>query len=809
MKATSKLISVVLILALCLSIFTISAFAENTVITAPLENGKVVGNSYRGSAAGQTDPDTIVLDDVMKDNQDNDVVPEAPTSDGFSDVATAEELQAALNSNTANIRLTEQIEWVGVLNLDYNVAIDLGGKGKGLVFAGSGDAAIVSSANVELFNGNVFVSGSSVNENGVTAPGFLTVADSVDDGTVYLHGVYVKFTEAGENSIFGDGIRLGNGTFSQNVSKYYAEGDLDENYVVDDKTAEGGMFDVTAKDAVQPATDEGDDDSGDEDENVDGKVVSLTGVYGEGADKIVVTVSGKNLPEGLRVEVLPMDNSALQVGDDQEVLFVVDITLYDENDEVYEPADDPNVPEVNVTIRHPALGNVEEGEEVTLYHIVKGAAVPVTEPEEVAGQDSMGFSTDSFSPYGAAKATSTGSSGDVHYRVVTLDAQEIAYTGSDLVIKYSGKMPPEKISLMPYEIATSGDYDMYVAYLLEYGKKGSEIDFVLTDDKTITIKKEALVTAPDGKYGIVFWYMDGSSRVYLIQPVILVTTQEVEGVGDNFTPTTFGNNSSGTFDVEMCDANSVKVKLSDELKEFTISNAKFGSVTIDASAKKVTIDGKTYHTSELYSVEDYHAADPVGHDFVAGKLFTLTQNMLKLIDFRDGVKLNVTQKNGKTGDFTLNITPGITVADGLDDYIKGKNLWVKFQACAPIDYDADGTLAIWIGGQKISHDYYSISNDHQTLWIYRNLLDQLKSNNRYTLTARLWAFRNDPVTGEKYKETWYPATASFNVLAAGSTSSKSPKTGDESNIALWASVLVLSGGAVVALIPKKKKSGVK
>ena len=122
-----------------------------------------------------------------------------------------------------------------------------------------------------------------------------------------------------------------------------------------------------------------------------------------------------------------------------------------------------------------------------------------------------------------------------------------------------------------------------------------------------------------------------------------------------------------------------------------------------------------------------------------------------------------------------------------------------------VDYDPDGTLAIWIGGQKIGHEYYSISNDHQTLWIYRNLLDQLKSNNSYTLTARLWAWK-DQADGTKVKQTWYPATASFNILAAGSTSYRSPKTGDESNVALWAAVLVLSGGAVVALVPRKKKS---
>ena len=160
--------------------------------------------------------------------------------------------------------------------------------------------------------------------------------------------------------------------------------------------------------------------------------------------------------------------------------------------------------------------------------------------------------------------------------------------------------------------------------------------------------------------------------------------------------------------------------------------------------------------------------------------------------------------NAASDTFWVHLTPGIAVADGLTDYIKGRNTWIKFVACAPIDYDIDGTLAIWIGGQKISHDYYSISNDHQTLWIYRNLLDQLKSNNSYTLTARLWEWRNTP--NGKVKDTWYPATASFNILAAGSTSYRSPKTGDESNVALWAAVLVLSGGAVIALIPRKKKS---
>ena len=54
MKATSKLISVVLILAMCLSLFTVSAFADNPtiIIGGSVENeigggsGAVVGDTY-------------------------------------------------------------------------------------------------------------------------------------------------------------------------------------------------------------------------------------------------------------------------------------------------------------------------------------------------------------------------------------------------------------------------------------------------------------------------------------------------------------------------------------------------------------------------------------------------------------------------------------------------------------------------------------------------------------------------------------------------------------------------------------------
>ncbi len=817
MKATSKIISVVLILAICLSLFTVSAFADNTTIVAPMErsnnsgSGKVVEYNYRGEGYGQPEPGQEAdQGEVKEDAQSKAEEPaqkdEVVVNDASVAVATVAELQKALEEKAANISLTAQIDWDGVLNLDYDVKIDLGGKGNGLAFSGSGDAAIVSSADAVLFNGNIFVNGDvAATDEAEAVSGFKTVAAAVEEGSVYLNGVYVKYIDAGENAIFGEGVSLGSSVFSQDVSAYYGK-DAASQY--DFSETESGMFDVTAKAPVveetQPAepADEENENNGEAAITEAGPLVG-TCVTDEGT--ITVTVSGQNLPEGLTVKVAPMDKSTLQVSEDEEVLFVVDITLLDKDGNVYEPENDPNVPEVSVQIRHPALGNVEDGEAVTLYHIVKGEAV---EMDAAQGGDALEFSTDSFSPYGVT-TKKTGSDGNVHYREVRIIYADgdIYYNdpSGSLKIDFTGKKMPESVSIVPYNVAGSGDYYVYTAGLLDYDS-GSGGDYTATDS-SITIKADALKYAPDGKYGIVFWFTDtddegNTVRVYMVQPLIIVNSKKVEGTGDNFTPDGL-DFSKGTFDVEMCDNDSVKIKLTSELKSFSISG-NGSTVSYSAPDKKITIDGKQYNAYEYFSVEEYETNDPAGHDFIAGKVLTLHSALIKKLDFKDGYTLKVEQENGEKGEFTLNIAPGITVADGLDDYIKGKNLWVKFQACAPIDYDEDGTLAIWIGGQKISHDYYSISNDHKTLWIYRNLLDQLKSNNRYTLKARLWRNVKDPGTGKTVKETYYPATASFNVLAAGSTSSKSPKTGDESNVALWASVLVLSGGAVIALVPKKK-----
>lgn len=555
----------------------------------------------------------------------------------------------------------------------------------------------------------------------------------------------------------------------------------------------------------------------------------------------VVTVNGF-LPEGLTLVVKHIDSSMVGgLAEGEVCLLAVDISLVDADGNEYEPVNNPdaNFRAVSVAISHPSLAAIAEDETLVLYHVEDDSSNLVASAETPEGSDTMSFSTSSFSPFiialtkGPGTAV-TGSEGEVHKKVIKITnltgETYIKAIGGGIQFRIDGGAVPESVSIIDPDNVSSGNIDVYKAGYLLYGNSikpgdytltnagGAEINPVTqpnTDPCFVTINDAAVADAPTGKWAVVFWFKDstgsGSTRVYMVQYIYIVPTNGIKGVGYNF------DEATQTYEVEKCDYDALEVMLTADLESFTITRGgtTYASYDRNVNAKKmmVRIDGKnrTVNVSEYFSVGDYIAEDPLTHEFVAGKSLMIHDTLVKKLPFGEGFQLTVNQRNKQTPEnpdsktFTLNITPGIAVADGLSDYIKGRNTWIKFIACAPIDYDSDGTLAIWIGGQKISHDYYSISNDHQTLWIYRNLLDQLKSNNSYTLTARLWRYTTNS-SGHKVKTTYYPATASFNILAAGSTSYRSPKTGDESNVALWAAVLLLSGGAVIALVPKKKKS---
>ena len=593
--------------------------------------------------------------------------------------------------------------------------------------------------------------------------------------------------------------------------------------------------------------------------------VTLTGT--DPVTGAVVVVTGKNLPEDLTVVVKPLSLDTIDgLAEDERAVLALDISLVDAEGNEYEPQDDPNVGAVSVQIKHPSLGNLEEDESLNLYHVVDDVTRTVGSAEQ-NGQDTLDFATGSFSPFiitaSSGKGTAnTGSTGETHNRKVSITnlTGDVYVKGGAanerLIFRIDGGVVPESISVVDPDNVSSGNASIYKAGYMIYDNIAATalgtgtFDYAITTDFAgttpqvignpavpisdpvyVTFNKEALANAPTGKWAFVFWFRDttdsGAQRVYMVQYVTIVPQAEIKALGpvDEF----------GDFYFNKCSYDPLEIFITADLDTLSIVDSKGNTVVwydYNTDPKHVHVNTKDYPnktfnygdvfqitdykvSGDLLKISDYVTEDPVTHEFIGGKTLKIFHELLKKLDF-DEYTINVSQRNhqknnttpGETpyanpasASFRLSLLPGIAVADGLDDYIKGKNVWIKFVSCWPIDYDDDGTLAIWIGGQKITKDYYSISNDHQTLWIYRNLLDQLRSNNSYTLTARLW--RLNKTNGER--EYFYPAQASFNILAAGSTSYKSPKTGDNSNVALWAAVAVLSGGAVVALIPKKKR----
>ncbi len=584
-------------------------------------------------------------------------------------------------------------------------------------------------------------------------------------------------------------------------------------------------------------------------------VVTLTGT--DPVTGAVVVISGKNLPEGLTVVVKPLSTDVIGgLRADEEAVLALDISLVDAEGNEYEPKDDPNVGAVSVQIQHPSLGNLEEDESLALYHVVDDVVQTVGSAAQSA-EGTLDFATGSFSPFIITKTTgdgtaNTGSDGETHKKTIKITnwSGDIYVKGdvtdtNRLVFEIQGGVIPESISVVDPDYVSSGNAEIYRAGYMLYNDptlhaldiNGYDYSFNTKPDGTgtpvnpgadtipdpvyVIFNKYGLDNAPKGKWAFVFWFRDTTDttaqRVYMVQYVTIAPEPVILPVygegGNGITKDGFGG-----YYFNKCSYNPMEFYLTAELDYFSIVD----SATLSLAAQYVwpntfvTVwdkygNSKNYNFNEMLDVSDYITEDPVTHEFIAGKSLKILSNLLKKLDFKD-YDIHIEQVNHNTYgttkipnpatyDIRVSLKPGITVADGLNDYIKGKNVWIKFESCWPIDYDENGKLCIWIGGQQISKDYYSISNDHQTLWIYRNLLDQLRSNNSYTLTARLW--RLSPKDGTK--ETFYPASTSFNILAAGSTSYKSPKTGDNSNVALWAAVAVLSGGAVVALIPKKKK----
>ena len=107
---------------------------------------------------------------------------------------------------------------------------------------------------------------------------------------------------------------------------------------------------------------------------------------------------------------------------------------------------------------------------------------------------------------------------------------------------------------------------------------------------------------------------------------------------------------------------------------------------------------------------------------------------------------------------------------------------------------SDSISRVWVGPTELTSlnygDYWTLSSSGKTITLTAKFLNNLSAGNTRTLTV-LTANGDQP-------------SCTFQILTTAQASS-SPRTGDESNLALWAAVLLLSGGAAVAILPRLKK----
>ena len=111
-----------------------------------------------------------------------------------------------------------------------------------------------------------------------------------------------------------------------------------------------------------------------------------------------------------------------------------------------------------------------------------------------------------------------------------------------------------------------------------------------------------------------------------------------------------------------------------------------------------------------------------------------------------------------------------------------------------LQFICSGTISrVWVGNSELSNtwnNYYTLSNSGKTITLTADFLNNLTAGNTYTLTVMT-------TSGDT-------PSCTFKILTKAQASA-SPQTGDESSLALWAAVLILSGGAVVAVLPQVKK----
>ena len=119
-----------------------------------------------------------------------------------------------------------------------------------------------------------------------------------------------------------------------------------------------------------------------------------------------------------------------------------------------------------------------------------------------------------------------------------------------------------------------------------------------------------------------------------------------------------------------------------------------------------------------------------------------------------------------------------------DKHVINSTRSLRFRSSAPV-------ARVYVGNIELTDPAdFGVSWDGQTVTLSYEFLNKRSGGNTYTIKVL--------TTSGEY------ASTTFQVLTTAQGSA-SPRTGDESNLGLWAAFLLLSGTAIVVMVPKLRK----
>ena len=167
--------------------------------------------------------------------------------------------------------------------------------------------------------------------------------------------------------------------------------------------------------------------------------------------------------------------------------------------------------------------------------------------------------------------------------------------------------------------------------------------------------------------------------------------------------------------------------------------------------------------------------------------FMLGQNFLSSLSADETYYMQVIDARSpdliRTNVVTFRVGPTLRAID-TDKHVINSTRSLRFRSSAPV-------AEVYVGNIMLTDPAdYGVSWDGKTVTLSFEFLNKRSAGNTYTIKVR--------TTGGEW------AATTFQVLTTAQGSA-SPRTGDESNLGLWAAFLLLSGTAVVVLVPKLRK----